>query len=270
MRAVHLELAHDLSTDSCIVAIRNFINRRGVPIRLRSDNGKNFVGADKEAKRFSEVFDCAHVQDELSRRGIEWKFNSPFNPAEGGAWERLVQCVKRVLRQTLKETSPKEHTLNCLLIEAENIVNSRPLTHLPISVDQEQPLTPNDFLLGEPNNAHTPIAEDVLQQVCVLRQQWRIARQLRDHFWKRWVAEYLPTLTRRVKWCQRKEPLREGDLVFICDPNIPRREWCRGKVEQVYPGADGEVRRVDVRTTSGVKRRAVSKLAVLDIGGESG
>ncbi|XP_053960415.1 uncharacterized protein LOC128864687 [Anastrepha ludens] len=57
VRAVHLELAHDLSTDSCIIVLRNFINRRGVPVRVRSDNGKNFVGADMEAKCFSEVFD---------------------------------------------------------------------------------------------------------------------------------------------------------------------------------------------------------------------
>ncbi|XP_036347929.1 uncharacterized protein LOC118757311, partial [Rhagoletis pomonella] len=164
VRAVHLELAHDLSTDSCIVALRNFMNRRGVPIRLRSDNGKNFVGTEREAKRFREVFDCSRIQDELTSKGVEWIFNSPFNPSEGGVWERLVQCVKRVLRQTLKETAPKEHTLNCFLIEAKNIVNSRPLTHLPISVDQEQPLTPNNFLLGEPNDAHTPTAESVLEK----------------------------------------------------------------------------------------------------------
>ncbi|XP_017476339.1 PREDICTED: uncharacterized protein LOC108366430 [Rhagoletis zephyria] len=62
VRAVHLELAHDLSTDSCIIAIRNFINRRGVPAKIRSDNGKNFVGANEEAKRFAEVFDCEQIQ----------------------------------------------------------------------------------------------------------------------------------------------------------------------------------------------------------------
>ncbi|XP_036346799.1 uncharacterized protein LOC118756115 [Rhagoletis pomonella] len=271
VRAVHLELAHDLSTDSCIVAMRNFINRRGVPVRIRSDNGKNFVGADMEAKRFSEVFDCDRLQSELSQRGVEWIFNSPFNPAEGGAWERLVQCVKRVLRHTLKERSPREHTLNCFLIEAENIVNSRPLTHLTIDANQEQPLTPNDFLLGEANTPQTPIANEVLEKTCLLRQQWRLARQLRDHFWKRWIAEYLPTLTRRVKWCQRTKPLQIDDLVFTCDPNVSRRDWCRSKVERLYTGADGVVRRVDVRTSGGLKRRAVSKLAVLDVeGSESG
>lgn len=264
VRAVHIELAYDLSTDACIIAIRNFINRRGVPVRLRSDNGKNFVGANEEAKKFSEVFDCERVQDELASKGIQWWFNCPVNPSEGGVWERMVQCVKRVLRQTLKEVAPKEHTLQCFLIEAENIVNSRPLTHLPIAPDQEEPLTPNHFLLGSANTAQTPSINKEAERMCSLRKQWRIARQLRDHFWKRWILEYLPTLTRRAKWCQATKPIEVGDTVFICDANVPRRQWCRGIVEQVYPGADGVVRKADVRTSSGIVRRAASKLAVLN------
>ncbi|XP_055915434.1 uncharacterized protein LOC129948452 [Eupeodes corollae] len=269
IRAIHLEVAYDLSTDACILAIRNFINRRGVPVRIRSDNGKNFVGADQHAKRFSEVFDCDRIHDELSNKGVEWVFNCPINPSEGGVWERMVQCVKKVLRHTLKEVSPREYTLQCLMIEAENVVNSRPLTHLPISVDQEEPLTPNHFLLGTANTAQTPSGSEPFQKLRTLRKQWRIARQLRDRFWKRWISEYLPTLTRRSKWCQVTEPLKEGDLVFICDRDMPRRQWCRGRVERVYQGVDGVVRRADVRTKSGVLRRPVSKLAVLKVERES-
>ncbi|XP_070068094.1 uncharacterized protein [Drosophila takahashii] len=149
-RAIHLELAHDLSTDSCIIAIRNFVCRRGPVYKLRSDNGKNFVGADREARRFGDVFEPERIQGELSGRGIEWVFNCPINPSEGGVWERMVQCVKRVLRHTLKEVAPRDHVLESFLIEAENIVNSRPLTHLPVDADQEAPLTPNDdwIILG--------------------------------------------------------------------------------------------------------------------------
>lgn len=240
-RAVHLEVAFDLSTDACILAIRNFINRRGVPVRICIDNGKNFIGADEQAKRFGEVFDCGRIQDELSTKSVEWVFNCPSNPSEGGVWERLVQCVKRVLQHTLKEVSPREYTLQCLVIEAENVVNSRPLTHLPVSVDQEEPLTPNHFLLGTANTAQTPSASESPLKLCTLRKQWRIARQLRDRFWKRWVSEYLPTLTRRSKWCQISEPIKPGDLVFICDRDMPRRQWCRGRVERVFEGADGVV-----------------------------
>ncbi|XP_017471948.1 PREDICTED: uncharacterized protein LOC108363178 [Rhagoletis zephyria] len=176
VRAIHLEIAHDLSTDSCIIAMRNFMNRRGVPARLRSDNGKNFIGANEEAKRFSEVFDTERVQNELSTKGVEWFFNCPANPSEGGVWERMVQCVKRVLRHSLKEVAPREHVLQSFLIEAENIVNSRPLTHLPISPDEEEPLTPNNFLIGVGNAPNTPTVNAPDERIFGLRKQWRIAR----------------------------------------------------------------------------------------------
>ncbi|XP_065368851.1 uncharacterized protein LOC135961283 [Calliphora vicina] len=264
IRAVHLEVAYDLSTDSCILAIRNFINRRGTPLKIRSDNGKNFVGVNQEAQRFDEVFDLVKIEDELSTRGIEWQFNCPHNPAEGGIWERMVQCVKKVLRVTLKEVAPKEHTLQSFLIEAENIVNSRPLTHLPVSPEDEEPLTPNHFLLGSANTAQTPEGIEITKPV-VLKKQWRIARQLRDHFWKRWVVEYLPTLTRRSKWCEHTKPVAPGDLLLICDPAVSRRDWKRGRVVNVFPGSDGVIRRADVQTSSGILKRPVSKLAVLDL-----
>ncbi|XP_062557324.1 uncharacterized protein LOC134222196 [Armigeres subalbatus] len=43
-RAVHLEIAHSLSTESCKQAVRRFIGRRGSPVEIRSDRGTNFVG----------------------------------------------------------------------------------------------------------------------------------------------------------------------------------------------------------------------------------
>nr|XP_036677971.1 uncharacterized protein LOC118879094 [Drosophila suzukii] len=268
-RAIHLEMAHDLSTDSCITAIRNFVCRRGPVHRLRSDNGKNFVGADREAKRFGDVFETERIQSELSSRSIEWDFNCPSNPSEGGVWERMVQCVKRVLRHTLKEVAPRDHVLESFLIEAENVVNSRPLTHLPVDADQEAPLTPNDLLKGAANLPNTPGLDAELPKEGSTRKQWRIARMLRDRFWRRWVLEYLPTLVRREKWCRRTEPIRQGDMVFVCDPALPRREWRKGIVEEVYSGADGVVRRATVRVNdNGLSRtmlRPVSKLAVLDL-----
>ena len=47
-RAIHIEVAHSMETDTFLQALRRFICRRG-PIReLRSDQGTNFVGAENE------------------------------------------------------------------------------------------------------------------------------------------------------------------------------------------------------------------------------
>ena len=45
-RAVHLELASDLSTDIFIVVLRRSIARCGKPKEIVSGNGRNFIGAD--------------------------------------------------------------------------------------------------------------------------------------------------------------------------------------------------------------------------------
>ncbi|XP_044570176.1 uncharacterized protein LOC123257018 [Drosophila ananassae] len=263
-RAIHLELAHDLSTDSGILAIRNLICRRGTVHRLRSDNGRNFVGADREAKRFAEIFEPERIQSELSSKGIEWIFNCPANPSEGGVWEGMVQCVKRVLRHTVKEVAPKEHVLESFLIEA--------LTNLPVSADQEAPLTPNDLLKGSACPPDTPGLDGGLVKEGATRKQWRVARILRDRFWRRWVLEYLPTLTRREKWCRREKPIQRGDIVFVCDPAVPRRDWRKGVVEETFAGTDGEVRRARVRIMDGDRTRWImrpaSKLAALDLSEE--
>ena len=49
-RAVHLETAASLTTDSFLNAHRRFIGRRGPVRQLRSDQGKNFIGASNELK----------------------------------------------------------------------------------------------------------------------------------------------------------------------------------------------------------------------------
>ncbi|XP_076661126.1 uncharacterized protein LOC143365004, partial [Halictus rubicundus] len=49
-RAIHLELAHSLSTSSTIMAIKRLAARRGSPLVMYRDNGTNFKGASKELR----------------------------------------------------------------------------------------------------------------------------------------------------------------------------------------------------------------------------
>ncbi|XP_075151031.1 uncharacterized protein LOC142225140 [Haematobia irritans] len=262
-RAVHIELSTDLSSDACLLCIRNFINRRGVPIQIRSDNGTNFVGINKELGNEQNFLDFEKIDRGLRPLGIRWKYNTPSDPSAVGSWERLVQSIKRALYATLKEKTPRPETLYSLLVECENIVNSRPLTHLPVTPEESEPITPNHFLIGGPNSTQTPAPFD--PRFCSLRKQWRILQNLKNCLWNRWITEYLPELTRRTKWCLPAKPLSEGTLVLICETDQPRSKWKRGRVVKLFLGKDGVARSADVSTANGCLRRPVSKLAVLDV-----
>ncbi|GBP90338.1 hypothetical protein EVAR_55032_1 [Eumeta japonica] len=56
--------------------------------------------------------------------------HTPHAPHMGGSWERLVRSIKVALSATLHTRAPKDEVLHTLLLEAEFVVNSRPLTHI--------------------------------------------------------------------------------------------------------------------------------------------
>ena len=64
-RAVHIEIASDLSTDSFINAVTRFIARRGPPRVIYSDNGSNFRGAETDVVKAMKTWDQGRVGSEL-------------------------------------------------------------------------------------------------------------------------------------------------------------------------------------------------------------
>ena len=207
-RAVHIELACDLSTDKAILALRRFISRRGAPDVLYTDNGTNFKGASAELKKSLEELQHDKIQSTLNMmyptKAIEWKFIPPRSPHMGGCWERLVRSFKTALYATLKEQCPREDVLATLLCEAEHSVNSRPLTHVSFDHSDQEALTPNHFLIGTRSSLQ-PTGNFTDDDLC-LRRQWRISQRLSDLFWRRWIREYLPYLTKRTKWEKKTAP----------------------------------------------------------------
>jgi transposase InsO family protein len=264
-RAVHLEVVDSLDADATIMALRRMTARRGTPAVIYSDNGTNFTAADKEiSQAMAEILKGSEWQAAVNK-GSRWVFNPPSAPHFGGAWERMVRSVKTGLRFTLKERAPRLDTLLTVLAEVEHTINSRPLTHVTVDPRDDEPLTPNHFLIGcasgRPQLAHYGEEEN---EVC-LRRQWRIAQQMADRFWRRWLKEYLPTIAQRKKWREPSEPLKVGDLVAIVDPGAKRNEWRRGVIVEVRPGADKQVRAALVRTSGGryLLRPAVKLLQLL-------
>lgn len=96
VKAVHLEVVSDLSTDAFLAAFDRFVARRGLPSRIFSDCGINFVGADKQLHALIHS-PTGQTVIANSRTDCEWFFNPPSAPHFGGLWEAAVRSTKRLL-----------------------------------------------------------------------------------------------------------------------------------------------------------------------------
>ncbi|XP_070067090.1 uncharacterized protein [Drosophila virilis] len=215
VRAVHLDIATTLSTDSYLCVLKSFVARRGCTRRMLSDNGTTFRGASRVLK--DERISPALIEQQYPE--LEFTFIPPGSPHMGGSWEQMMRSTKSILSDTLPPSGLREEVLRAALA-------------------------------------------DVIQADCVREG----SSQLADQFWKRWLREYLPTLTRRTKWFQPPhEPISVDDIVIIVDDGAKRNCWTRGVVVDVHRSKDGQVRSAVVRTADEIITRPAVKLAKRDI-----
>ncbi|XP_055910928.1 uncharacterized protein LOC129945299 [Eupeodes corollae] len=262
LRAIHIEIVHSLSSDSCILAFKRFISRRGMPKEVYSDNGTNFRGASKELQQAIRDLNKHAVAKEFEL-DLKWNFIPPAAPHMGGCWERMVRSVKQTLTEISPIRNPCDELLVSMMAEVESIVNSRPLTYVPIDFESSEALTPNHLLIGCSNQER--LHAEPIRDGAAIRRNWIAAEKYAQSFWQRWLREYLPDLTRRTKWFKPQRQLQEGDIVVIVDYNSPRKTWPKGKILKVIPGKDDTVRSAIVQTQTGIYTRPAVKLAVLEV-----
>lgn len=260
-RAVHLEVASSLNTDACINALRRFVSRRGQVAHIQSDNGTNFVGADRELREALESLKHTQIADALRHIGIRWSFNPPGASHHGGIWERIIRMIRKILRSVLQQQQLDDDGLNTVLCEIEAILNDRPITKLSDDPKDLEPLTPNHILLMKGKPSLPPGLFD--PQDMYLKRRWKQAQYISDLFWKRWIREYLPLLQERQKWNQKKKNLKPGDIVIIMDSSAPRGSWPLGRVLEAICDKKGLVRSARLKTKTNILERPVTKLCLL-------
>ncbi|KAK3743468.1 hypothetical protein QZH41_003291 [Actinostola sp. cb2023] len=250
-RAIHLEIANSLDTDSPINAYRRFVSRRGPIRQLRSDQGTNFVGARRQLKEALAEMDQDSVKTELLKDNCDWiefKMNVPSASHMGGAWERQIRTVRNVLSSLLQDNGAQldDESLRTLMCEAEGIVNSRPLTVDQLTDPESSgPLTPNHLLTMKSRVLLAPPGSFQSADLYCTRR-WRRVQDLVNEFWSRWRKEYLVSLQQRQKWTYSRRNLRVDDIVIIKDDNAVRNCWQLARVSATYPSLDGRVRKVQV------------------------
>ena len=192
IRAVHIEVAHSLDTDSFLNALRRFIARRGKPVLVRTDNGSNFVSGDKEICANILQWNTQWIHEQLLQQDVPWMFNPPSGSHHGGIWERCIRTTRKILNALLKEQILSDESLMTLLCEVGSIMNGRPITKVSQDPRDLEALSLNHLLLLRSGSVLPPgifRKEDTFS-----RRRWRQVQYLADQFWRRWSREYIPLL----------------------------------------------------------------------------
>lgn len=262
-KAVHLEAVSDLTTEAFMAALKRFFARRGTSAHIYSDNGTNFVGANKklDADFKAAVKNNVSVIPILAAQKIQWHFIPPAAPQFGGIWEAGVKSMKYHLKRIIGETKLTFEEMSTLLAQIEAVLNSRPLLDVSNeNIDAVDVLTPGHFLIGRPV---IDCPEHVEESRISSLNRWKLIQKLRKDFWNRWKNEYLMTLQQRSKWRQQVPDLQKGTVVLVKDEATVPAKWPLGRIIEVHKGKDDKVRVVTLKLQNSTLKRPIHKVCVL-------
>ena len=257
-RAVHLELVSSLSTEAFMQALRRFWARRGRCSTLYTDNGTNFVGTANALKSLDWNF----IQSECSLMKIKWIFSPPSAPWYGGFWERMVRCVKELLRKCLGKACVTYEEMLTLLCDCEAVVNGRPLTYLSDDPNELKPLTPAHFI--QDLTKRETVDLDLIDSQHLLKRV-RYLHTLRQNLRKRFYKEYLGELVRNPKSVSKRRTVSPGDIVLVESKNPNKMSWPLAQVIELFPGKDNVERVAKLRVANGEILRPLQRIFPLEL-----
>ena len=264
-KASHIEIISDLTTEAFLAGLKRFIARRGLPQEIHSDNGSNFLGAKNDLNDLYHFLQStttiSSVNQYLLSQRVQWQCIPERAPHFGGLWEAAVKAAKYHLRRimgTQRLTYEEFATVTC---QIESCLNSRPLKSITShAIDGISALTPGHLLIGRPLKAYP---ETTILQKPSLLKRWTMCQAMVHHFWKRWSTEYLKQLQALPKWRTITPNLQPGDIVVIRDDTPFTCHWPLARIIETFPGQDGLVRVVTLKTATTTLKRPVAKLALI-------
>lgn len=259
-RAVYIDLSTDYSTPGFLFVLRRFFSIRGQVHTLHSDRGSQLVGTDNELRRAIENWDIEELKKFCHNYRTKWEFFTPTAAHQNGCAESLVKTTKLSILRAIGDATLAPMELQTILFEVANLMNQRPIGRLPNDPDDGHYLSPNDLLLGRASNT---IPQGPFFETKNPRHRYEFCQQIVDSWWSRWYRDVFPDLVPRKKWHTTTRNVAIGDFVLVKDQNEIRGHWTRGIIEDVFPGNDGKVRNVKVKTVTGHYERPITKITVL-------
>ena len=216
---------------------------------IYSDNGSTFV---KAAKWLKQVRKDEQVQGLLQQYDITWKFNLSRAPWWGGQFERLIGIVKSAMYKVIRGATLSWSELSEVLLDIEIKINRRPLSYMEDDIELPT-LTPATLLFQRTNQ----LPENEPWRVEDLRKRAKYLITCKESLWRRWQREYLTALRERHNLVHKttKQQVKIGAAVIVRTDDKNRGKWPLAVVQQLYPGSDGQIRAVLLKTKNGTIER---------------
>ncbi|XP_064629259.1 uncharacterized protein LOC135488551 [Lineus longissimus] len=260
VRGVYIEIATDYSTEGFLIVLRRFFTVRGYPHTLWSDRGSQLVGADAELRRAVEGWDQEELKKFCQDRQMKWQFFTPTAAHQNGCAESMIKTTKLAIKRAIGDQCLASMELQTVLFEVTDLVNSRPIGRSTNDPDDGPYLSPNDLLLGR---ASTTIPQGPFRETKNPRHRFEFCQKLVERWWVRWYQDVFPNLVPRRKWHQSQRDISVGDYVLVKDPNPIRGQLNKGVMLEVFPGKDGKIRNVRIKTAQGRYERPITRIVVI-------
>ena len=251
------------------MCLRRLAATKGMPTLILSDNHKTFIAG--ETFLLDLQLDPS-VQEYLQSKNVRWKHQTPRSPWMGGHFERLVRTIKASLATAIPRKLLTLEEFSTVVREAENIINSRPLTYQSDST-RDVPLSPSQLAWGRDLTLMPPLLQpgdplDEDHDARATRAQYELLSNALERFRKRWHNEYLLSLREKHYNRCAENPthhLSVGKLVMVRHDNVHRIEWPLGVITTIYPDVRGVIRTAEVEECGKRSLRPVSYLVPLEL-----
>ena len=137
------------------MCLRRLAAAKGMPTLILSDNHKTFIAGETF---LLDLQKDPSVQEYLSSKKVRWKHQTPRSPWMGGHFERLVRTIKASLATAISRKLLTLEEFTTVMKEAENIINSRPLTYQS-NESRDVPLSPSQLTWGKDLTLMPPLLQ---------------------------------------------------------------------------------------------------------------
>ncbi|XP_068717173.1 uncharacterized protein [Montipora capricornis] len=254
-------MAVDLTTMEFLQVLRRFLAIRRRPEVILNHNGSQFVGAEKELHQILGDINEEEVKEFCGDKWMQWKYITPGAPHQNGSEEAPVKTCKSALKKAVGSQVLTPLELYTIPLEVANLANQRPIGRIPNDPDDGSYICPNDILLGR---ASSEIPQGPFKGTNNSRHWVAFVQKIIDSFWKRWNRDLFPSLVpRKKRQVERRNVRPPDDIVVVSGPNALRGKGSFGRVLEVHPGPDGAVRNFEVKTSTGMYSRPITKITVI-------